>query len=87
VVTLSGEVDRKSDAEILTRMTRELDGVVEVVDRLSYRWDDTAAAAVPASPFEPGFRAFQVLDPVRLEGRHRGMGHAAPRTQVLRPSN
>jgi CBS domain-containing protein len=58
VVTLSGEVDRKSDAEILTRMTRELDGVVEVVDRLSYRWDDTAAAAVPASPFEPGFRAF-----------------------------
>lgn len=42
VATLSGEVDRKSDAEILKRMTLQLDGVVDVVDRLSYRWDDTA---------------------------------------------
>jgi CBS domain-containing protein len=48
VATLSGEVDRKSDAEILTRMTKELDGVVAVVDRLTYRWDDTAG--VPAGP-------------------------------------
>jgi CBS domain-containing protein len=53
VVTLSGRVDRKSDAEILTRLTRELDGVVGVVDRLGYRWDDTA---VPAS-LERIFRA------------------------------
>ena len=45
VVTFSGEMDRKSDVEILTRMTREMDGVVGVVNRLSYRWDDTAAAA------------------------------------------
>ena len=42
VVTLSGEVDRKSDIEILTRMTREVDGVVDVVNRLQYSWDDTA---------------------------------------------
>jgi len=42
VVTLSGEVDRKSDAEILVRVTRELDGVVSVVSRLTYRWDDRA---------------------------------------------
>lgn len=42
VVTLSGEVDRKSDAEILSRLTKELDGVVDVVDRLKYRWDDAA---------------------------------------------
>jgi CBS domain-containing protein len=48
VATLSGEVDRKSDAEILTRLTRELDGVVGVVDELTYSWDDTAA--VPAGP-------------------------------------
>jgi CBS domain-containing protein len=40
VVTLSGEVERKSDAEILGRLTRELDGVVEVVNKLGYRWDD-----------------------------------------------
>ena len=41
VVTLTGEVDRKSDAEILSRMTRQLDGVVGVVSHLGYRWDDT----------------------------------------------
>jgi CBS domain-containing protein len=40
VVTLAGNVDRKSDAEILIRVTRELDGVVGVVNRLTYRWDD-----------------------------------------------
>jgi CBS domain-containing protein len=43
VVTLAGEVDRKSDAQILSRMAAGLDGVVGVVDRLSYRWDDSLA--------------------------------------------
>lgn len=43
VVTLAGELDRRSDVEILTRMVAELDGVVDVVDHLSYRWDDAAA--------------------------------------------
>jgi CBS-domain-containing membrane protein len=47
VVTLDGEVDRKSDVAILVRLTKEVDGVVGVVNRLSYRWDDTT---VPASP-------------------------------------
>jgi CBS domain-containing protein len=51
MVTLSGEVDRKSDADILTRLTRELDGVVGVIDQLSYKWDDsTAAPTAPRSP-------------------------------------
>jgi len=45
-VTLRGEVDRKSDVEILGRLTKELDGVVDVVNRLSYRWDDSGG--VPA---------------------------------------
>ena len=58
VVTLTGEVDRKSDAEILTRMTRDLDGVVEVVDRLIYRWDDSAAAPMQPVSLERSFRAF-----------------------------
>jgi CBS domain-containing protein len=44
VVTLTGEVDRRSDAEILVRMARELDGVVEVVNQLTYRWDDSRQA-------------------------------------------
>lgn len=48
VVTLAGEVDRKSDIEILTRMTREVDGVVDVVSRLQYNWDDTATAPAVA---------------------------------------
>jgi CBS domain-containing protein len=43
VVTLIGELDRKSDVEMLTRLTADLDGVVGVVDRLTYRWDDAAA--------------------------------------------
>lgn len=48
VVTLSGEVDRLSDARILSRMTAEIDGVVSVIDRLTYRWDDTKVPAGPA---------------------------------------
>lgn len=43
VVTLVGQVDRRSDAEILTRVTREMDGVVGVVSQLTYRWDDMSA--------------------------------------------
>ena len=52
-VTLSGEVDRKSDADILTRLTRELDGVVGVVDQISYRWDDTDTAPIQVVSLEP----------------------------------
>jgi CBS domain-containing protein len=48
VVTLLGEVDRRSDAKIMARLAREVDGVVDVVDRLRYRWDDTVP--VPVGP-------------------------------------
>ncbi|HEX7265367.1 MAG TPA: CBS domain-containing protein [Candidatus Dormibacteraeota bacterium] len=58
VVTLSGEVDRKSDVEILTRLTRQIDGVVDVVNQLTYRWDDTTAPPTAAWPVERSFRAF-----------------------------
>jgi CBS domain-containing protein len=57
IATLSGEVDRKSDAEILTRLTRELDGVVAVVDRLSYRWDDTDVAPTQRVSVDRVFRS------------------------------
>ena len=57
IVTLSGDVDRKSDVEILTRLTRELDGVVGVVDQLSYRWDDSKAPAAAAAAPPRDFRA------------------------------
>jgi CBS domain-containing protein len=57
VATLSGEVDRKSDADILTRLTRELDGVVGVIDELTYSWDDTAAVPAGPAPQQRHFRA------------------------------
>jgi CBS domain-containing protein len=47
VVTLSGVVERLSDARMLARMTADIDGVVSVIDHLTYRWDDTK---VPAGP-------------------------------------
>lgn len=56
VVTLSGEVDRKSDAEIFARMTRELDGVVDVVNRLTYRWDDRDSVPVASVSLTRSFR-------------------------------
>ena len=48
VVTLAGKVDRKSDVEILGKLTRAVDGVVEVINRLTYRWDDTVREALRA---------------------------------------
>lgn len=56
VVTLSGEVDRKSDAEIFARMTRELDGVVDVINGLTYRWDDTESVPAASVSLERSFR-------------------------------
>ncbi|KAB1149752.1 CBS domain-containing protein [Streptomyces luteolifulvus] len=41
VVTLSGPMERKSETAIAVSMTRQIDGVVAVVDKLSYRLDDS----------------------------------------------
>ncbi|MFF5958415.1 CBS domain-containing protein [Streptomyces luteogriseus] len=41
VVTLSGRLERRSEAEIVVAMTRQIDGVVAVVDELTWRLDDT----------------------------------------------
>lgn len=43
IVTLSGEVDRKSVARILAGLTAGIDGVVGIEDRLTYRIDDDRA--------------------------------------------
>lgn len=40
VVALSGHMERKSETEIALSMTRRIDGVVGVVDKLTYRLDD-----------------------------------------------
>lgn len=41
VVTLAGEVDRRSDAQLLERMAAQVEGVVAVRSQLSYRFDDS----------------------------------------------
>ncbi|MFJ8632398.1 CBS domain-containing protein [Streptomyces sp. NPDC093568] len=41
VVTLMGPMERKSETEIAVSMTRQIDGVVAVVDRLTHRLDDS----------------------------------------------
>jgi CBS domain-containing protein len=41
VVTLSGELERSSLTRVVVSLVRGLDGVVDVVDRLTYELDDT----------------------------------------------
>ncbi|MGW7386305.1 CBS domain-containing protein [Streptomyces sp. NPDC054794] len=43
VVTLAGHMERKSETEIAVSMTKQIDGVVAVVDNLTYRLDDSHA--------------------------------------------
>ncbi|WP_128375676.1 CBS domain-containing protein [Streptomyces cavernae] len=45
VVTLSGQMERKSETEIAASMTRQMDGVVGVVSELTYRLDDARIQA------------------------------------------
>ncbi|MEV0220408.1 CBS domain-containing protein [Streptomyces sp. NPDC050704] len=40
VVTLDGHMERKSETEIAVSMTKQIDGVVAVVGKLTYRLDD-----------------------------------------------
>jgi CBS domain-containing protein len=40
VVSLSGTVDRRTDADVLPHLVRGLDGVVDVHSTVGYRWDD-----------------------------------------------
>lgn len=41
VVTLTGQTERKSETAIAVSMTRQIDGVVAVVDQLTWSLDDT----------------------------------------------
>ncbi|MCU7730977.1 CBS domain-containing protein [Actinoplanes sp. KI2] len=42
VVTLTGEVGRRSTAQIASRLTADVPGVSQVIDDIAYRFDDTA---------------------------------------------
>lgn len=41
VVTLSGQMDARSDAQITARMASRVNGVVDVIDKLTWKEDDT----------------------------------------------
>jgi CBS domain-containing protein len=47
IVTLSGDVEQRSTADIAAKLTGEVDGVVAVVNELSWVFDDTAATPHP----------------------------------------
>ena len=50
VVTLTGQLERKSETEIAVSMTRQTDGVVAVIDQLTYRFDDSRLSSGERSP-------------------------------------
>jgi CBS domain-containing protein len=50
VVTLEGRLDRASTIPIVVRMVYGVDGVVRVVDRLAYEFDDTEVRAYAPTP-------------------------------------
>lgn len=44
VVTLTGQFERRSEAQIAVRLTATRPGVIGVVDELTYEWDDVTVA-------------------------------------------
>jgi len=58
VVTLSGQVNRRSDAQMLVRLAGDVDGVVSVVDHLTYEWNDLEAPAPPSVVLDRSFRSY-----------------------------
>lgn len=58
VVTLSGRVLRRSDAKILVKVAGEIDGVVSVVDHLTYEWDDLDSPAKPIPVMDGSFTTY-----------------------------
>ncbi|MFE5191358.1 CBS domain-containing protein [Streptomyces sp. NPDC056628] len=51
VVMLAGHMERRSETEIALSMTRQIDGVVGVVNKLSYRLDDAHTRPEEPSPY------------------------------------
>ena len=52
VVTLHGELDRRSEAEILVRLTSTLESVIRVNDELTWRFDDHREPTSGGARFE-----------------------------------
>lgn len=45
IVTLSGELEQRSQMPVAVRLTRRVEGVIDVIDHLGYELDDTSRAA------------------------------------------
>lgn len=52
-VTLSGAVDRRTDADLLARFVGRVPGVVSVTSSLEWRWDDLKAEVPAGDPRVP----------------------------------
>jgi osmotically-inducible protein OsmY len=52
VVRMRGEVDRRSDAEILVRLTLSVEGVIGVESSVMFRFDDRHVAPPREQRFE-----------------------------------
>jgi hypothetical protein len=50
VVTLTGRLERRSETEIAVSMTRQTDGVVAVIDQLTYQFDDSRLSSGEQPP-------------------------------------
>jgi CBS domain-containing protein len=50
IATLSGKLDRRSSVEIAERLVRAVDGVVDVVNGLTYRVDDSEKRLIRSMP-------------------------------------
>lgn len=48
LVTLTGHMEHRTETEIAVSMTRRIDGVVDVIDKLTYRLDDSRIRAEQA---------------------------------------
>jgi CBS domain-containing protein len=53
IVTLAGRVERKSIVPAAVRLTRTVPGVVDVVDHLSFEWDDDQPEPIPSRAWVP----------------------------------
>ncbi|QKV90623.1 CBS domain-containing protein [Streptomyces sp. NA02950] len=58
VVTLEGQLERFSDIQVAVRLAQQVDGVISVRDKLTYRYDDSgsrpARQASPPAPDDAG---------------------------------
>ena len=54
-VTLAGELERRSEVELLERLVARVPGVVSVLSRVSWRWDDQkdVHVGIPQTPVPP----------------------------------